>query len=517
MIGDLKRALKKGLAKGRGETGAGLSAKAITAWILFGMIIIVMAAFNMNQGGGNIAAGGAAGHVNRATISEADVLQRTEQLRRNPRFDQVEPDRAQLQMQALDSLINEELAVQGAEEQGLWISDRQVADSIVDMEVFHEGGRFRQDKYIQLLQANRLSVGAFETQQRRDLLRQRLVRVLEASSRPSTVELERQAAVQNLRANTEFIAIPVDEAVKAETLPEAEVAAFLGDAENEKRVKSYYDARKATEYTRDEEVNARHILIKAEKGDKQQEEAALKKIQAVRQRLEKEDFAKVAKEVSDDPGSKTRGGELGFFGRGRMVEEFEKTAFGLEPKKISEPVQTSFGFHLIQVIEKRPANVTEFDDAKQAIARKLLAAERSEKVLDEVRDMAKKGDMAAVTQWAQKRGLKWEETGPFSIEASSVPKIGASTEFADSAFRLTPEKPLLDRLIRQGSNVYLVRYKAVPPAKGEDSMEQLMKPEFMRELLANQRVQEISGRWLKQQRLDSNVSIAERFGSGARN
>ncbi|MCM2282300.1 MAG: peptidylprolyl isomerase, partial [Bdellovibrionaceae bacterium] len=413
--------------------------------------------------------------------------------------------------------ISEELVLQGAERQGLWVSDRQVADSIMEMDVFHEGGRFRQGRYLQLLQANRLSVSDFEAQQRRDVLRQRVGRVLQAAARPSQLELDRQDAVQNLRANTEFIAIPVDQAVKLESIPEADVAAFLGQGENERKVKDYYESRKATEYTREDEVNARHILVKADKGDAKQVENARKKIQEIRARLEKEDFAKVAGEVSEDPGSKSRGGELGFFGKGRMVPEFEKVAFELAPKKISEPVQSSFGFHLIQVIEKRAAKVTTYDEAKAEIARKLLAAERSEKAIDEVRELVKKADMNGVTQWAQKRGLKWDETGAFSIDASTVPKVGASVEYIDAAFQLSSEKPLLDRLIRQGPNAYVVRYKVAQLTKADDPTNAFMKPEFMRELLANQRVQEISGRWIKQLRSDAQVSVAERFGSGSRN
>lgn len=494
---------------------AGLSGKAITAWILFGMIILVFVFLDMNPQNGAISRGGAAAEVNTAVITESNLQNRVEAVRQSRGGE--ETDRTQLQMIALDSLINEELASQGAERQGLLVTDKQVAASIVEMDIFHEGGRFRQDRYITLLRANRLSPGDFESQQRRELLRQRAIRLMQVASKPNQLETDRQQAVQNVKANTEFLQIPAATVVKPDSLSEADITAFLAIAENEKKVKDHYEARKGTEFTREEEVNARHILVTAAQGDAKAEAAALKKIQDIRKRLEKEDFAKVAKQVSEDPGSKTRGGELGFFGRGRMVEEFEKVAFSAEPKIVSEPVRSSFGYHLIEVLEKRPAKVTAFDEAKTDIAKTLLAAERSEQQLDSLRELVKAGDMAAVNKWAQASGYNWEETGPFSIEATSVPKIGPSTEFADAAFRLTAEAPLLDRLIRQGPNAYVVRYKTVGTSKGEDSLNQFMKPDFMREVLANQRVQEISGRWLKQLRTESKVSVADRYNTGGKN
>ncbi len=499
----------------------GLSGKAVTAWVLFGAIILVFIFLDMNPRMGGVAEGGAAAEVNRAIISEANVAGRAEMIRRDPRFGGAEIDRQQAQMQALDDLIKEELASQGAEHQGLMVTDRQVADSILEMDVFHEGGRFRQDRYLQLLAANRLSVPDFEGQRREELLRMRVARLLQAAASPSQFEIDRQNAVRDIKTNTEFLQIPVDEVVKPESIPAADVAAYLAAPESAKKVKDYYEARKTGEYAKGEEVNARHILVKAERGDKASEEAARGKIESIRQRLQKEDFAKVARDVSDDPGSKTKGGELGFFGRGRMVEEFENVAFSLEPKKISDPVQSSFGFHLIEVLEKRPAQVISYEEAKTAIARKLLAGERSEKKIDEVRDLVKTGDMGAVNEWARKEGLRWEETGAFGIEASVVPKVGPSAEYADAAFRLTLEKPLLERLIRQGPNAYVVRHKAAPATKvadkAEDPKNQFMKPEFMRELLSNQRAREVSDRWIKRLREDARVSVAERYGTTGKN
>jgi parvulin-like peptidyl-prolyl isomerase len=93
-----------------------------------------------------------------------------------------------------------------------------------------------------------------------------------------------------------------------------------------------------------------------------------------------EDFAELAREYSDDPGSKESGGDLGWFGRGRMVPEFEEAAFSLEPGEISDPVKTMFGYHIIQVLEKdpsRPVDPLELERRRDEAYRNLLAEQKA--------------------------------------------------------------------------------------------------------------------------------------------
>ena len=99
-----------------------------------------------------------------------------------------------------------------------------------------------------------------------------------------------------------------------------------------------------------EEVNAAHILISTQ--DKSEEEA-LKIIEEVKGKVNKNNFAELAKEYSNDPGSKENGGNLGWFGKGAMIPEFEETAYSLNVGDISEPIKTQFGYHLIMLIDKR--------------------------------------------------------------------------------------------------------------------------------------------------------------------
>ena len=119
----------------------------------------------------------------------------------------------------------------------------------------------------------------------------------------------------------------------------------------------------------EEAVKARYILIKPEPEAPlaKREADALKKIQDARKRIveDGEDFAEVAKEVSEDPGSAPNGGDLGCFGKGQMVPEFEQAAFSLDVGEVSQPVKTDFGYHIIQVYDKKP-------DEEQVCARHIL-------------------------------------------------------------------------------------------------------------------------------------------------
>lgn len=141
-----------------------------------------------------------------------------------------------------------------------------------------------------------------------------------------------------------------------------------------------------------DEVRVRHILISTQpkpageeeseggkdKKDKTEapkpptKEEAKKKAQAVLERVRKgEDFAKLAKEISDDPGSKDKGGEYDFFAKGAMVPEFEEVAFKLKPGEVSEPVETPYGFHIIRLEERRSATSASDPKVRQQITDKL--------------------------------------------------------------------------------------------------------------------------------------------------
>lgn len=145
--------------------------------------------------------------------------------------------------------------------------------------------------------------------------------------------------------------------VKKEVLDKVNVSAG--------EVQSFYDRNKA-KYVEEEQVRARHILVRVPQDASPADDSQLKeKAEKAQSRAKKgEDFAVLAQALSDD-GSKEQGGDLGFFPRGRMVEGFEQVAFALQPGQVSEVVRTQFGYHVIKVEERKDGRALGFDEAKE--------------------------------------------------------------------------------------------------------------------------------------------------------
>ena len=154
-----------------------------------------------------------------------------------------------------------------------------------------------------------------------------------------------------------------------------------GDKITEADAKKFYDTN-TEEFKNPETVKASHILFLVNKDDSEeiskQKEAAAKKAAA---RAKKgEDFSKLAKELSEEPGAKQSGGDLGFFAKDRMVPEFATAAFSQKPGSISDPVKTQFGWHVIKVTEKKPAGTVPFEEVKDQITAYLKSAKQREAI-----------------------------------------------------------------------------------------------------------------------------------------
>jgi peptidyl-prolyl cis-trans isomerase C len=171
-------------------------------------------------------------------------------------------------------------------------------------------------------------------------------------------------------------------AVLAQEFLHREIEGKVGITDDE--IETYYKGHE-DEFTNPESVKARHILLKVPEGadDKAWQEAG-SKAEDIKKKLENgEDFVELAKKYSDDPGSKNKGGDLGFFTKGRMVPEFESAAFSLKPGELSDPVKTKFGYHIIEVKEKKAASTKTLTEV-QAQIRQTLQREKQQQLQDKL-------------------------------------------------------------------------------------------------------------------------------------
>jgi peptidyl-prolyl cis-trans isomerase C len=173
-------------------------------------------------------------------------------------------------------------------------------------------------------------------------------------------EAEKLADTPEFKKRLEFM--------REKALMETELSRIARTAATEDAIKKTYEEAKAKQKPEDE-VRARHILV--EKEDEARD--VVKRLKAG------EDFAKVAKDVSKDPGSE--GGDLGWFSKERMVPEFSDAAFRLAPGQLSDPVKSQFGWHVIKVEEKRQKPFPTLEQVKDQVLRYVVQKAQSEVVL----------------------------------------------------------------------------------------------------------------------------------------
>jgi peptidyl-prolyl cis-trans isomerase C len=191
-------------------------------------------------------------------------------------------------------------------------------------------------------------------------------------------KLDQKPAVQAI------VALQTDQALAGQLVQDLTANIKPDDA----AIKAYYEAHKAEYET--PEVKARHILIRYKgspvplrEGQKElSEEEALARAKDLREKIVKgADFGALAKAESDDTGSGANGGDLGSFGHGRMVKEFDEAAFSQPVGEVGQPVKSQFGYHIIQVESRGPKR---FEDLKTQIEPK-LKAEMSKKAIDDAK------------------------------------------------------------------------------------------------------------------------------------
>lgn len=318
-------------------------------------------------------------------------------------------DTPDAKMGALENLVSQKALAKDVGEKHLTASDELVRQTILSIPGLTDAdGKFSKERYQQLLAAQGLNPEKFEATLRHDLAMQQANAAVQGSAfAPSAIALrisslnQQKREVQELtidakdfRAQVKLTDAMVQdyydrfssqfqtpESLKAEFVLLAAPVVEDQIVVTEDQIKKFYEANQAR-YKTEEQRRASHILVKAGKDAPAAEKGAAKaKAEKLLAALKKTpaDFAKLAKENSDDPGSAERGGDLDFFGKGMMVKPFEDAAYQLKEGEISAIVESDFGFHIIKLTAIKAAATRSLVDVKTNIEDEIRRTEAGKK------------------------------------------------------------------------------------------------------------------------------------------
>lgn len=372
-----------------------------------------------------------------------------------------------LRQRALDGLIDRMVLVDQADRLGLIVDDQELRDDLVDNPSFQSGGRFSKDQYLRVLRSVGMTPGDYETTRRDDLAAERLQAVIGDNVSVSDADVRDDILSREEKRSVAFVKFPAAELTAAVQVSDADLEKFYeenkarynepekakvellaypvekfqdGIEVTEEQITEQYESDLDTSYTQPHEVNARHILIRvARDADDDAKAKARTRADEVKKKLDLgADFATLATEYSEDPGSKDKGGELGWFPRGRMVGPFEEAAFALKPGEVSGVVESPFGFNIIKVEDVREERQKPLDEVREEIVVTLKKESASEKAREAAEaDQAALSSGSSLDQIATQRGLTVEKPEPLP-RGAAFPNLGRSLPLTNALWDLQP-------------------------------------------------------------------------------
>ena len=360
----------------------------------------------------------------------------------------------------LRQLVQNQILFLEAQRQGISVTDQEVSEFIVSLPMFQSDGKFiGRDAYLNLLARNSLSASQFEAQLRQDVMRQKLQSLVTDGIVVPDADIEEEYRRRNEKLRLEYAFVAKAEFEAQVQVTDEEARRFFDD--NKKRferpvqrkvrfitltpqlfasavsvgdreVERYYQ-QNSSRYETGDQLAASHILFKT--GPDTDEEAVRKKAEAVLALAKGgADFAELARQHSEDT-SAENGGDLGLFGRGQMVPEFEAAAFALQEGQISDLVRSTYGFHIIKLNGREAAFIRPLDSMRDEIRNTITqekARDKMEKAVDSAAEKLRaSGSVDALS--AEYPVLVPQETAFFG-RGDTLPQLGNSPEATRAAF-----------------------------------------------------------------------------------
>lgn len=393
--------------------------------------------------------------ITQSSLNAAVDMQRRQLIQQFGKdFDASLLDDKLLRQASLDSLVDRTLLLQGAKEAGMGFSDASLDQLILQTPAFQVDGKFNAARFDQILQQQGMGRMEFRERLKQDVLVSQLQASLAASNFVTDAELENFVRLDKQTRDFASKTIHID--TKSVDISDDELKAYYDEHKDqymspEQVVVEYVELRKESFFAQaeasDEELQAlyqkeianlaeqrraAHILL--EVSDKLSDEQAKAKLAEVAERLKQgEDFAKLAEEASQDPGSASNGGDLGFAGPGVYDPEFEKSLYALKKDEVSAPVRSSFGWHLIKLLDVQAPEVPSFDSLKAKLEREVKAQQVEQRFVEAAKELEEASFEASdLAQPAQELGLQVQTSGAFGREGGEG--VAANRQVVQAAF-----------------------------------------------------------------------------------
>ena len=415
-----------------------------------------------------------------------------------------------VKQQALELLIDQTLLLKKAAELGISVSPGELQETIQSIPAFQTDGRFDLRRYQLILQQNRMTPESFEQELAQTLTLRKLEDLVMRQVTISDKEV--MDYVRMIRTDKQFLCVSfpwsqyeagisvTDDDLKAyytaheKSYEEPEkrkiayvlfpLSDFTGDVSvTEDELKTYYEEHRKN-YHEEKAVHARHILFRVNP------DASAEEVEAVKNKAQEilklaragQDFATLAKNYSEDPGSAKNGGDLGYFTQSQMIKEFADAAFAIKPGEISDLVRTAFGFHIIKVEDVRPEKDLSFDEVKDSIKKILTERKARDRAYAKARDFADEAFAAKdIIQSAAKSGLKVVSVNEWLSISQPLPDFPENQDVMKKLFNL-PNKGISD-IIEVKNGFIVAQVMDIQPSRilGFDEVKSRVESDYRRE------------------------------------
>jgi peptidyl-prolyl cis-trans isomerase D len=513
--------------------------------ILFGVIIGILALsmllYLVPQGSNTAeSATDVVARVGDQSVTLADIQQQLTQIRQQS---QVPPQLEGLYArQILSQLVFQKEIEYEAKRLGITVSDKERADRIKQyLPTAFNGDTFvGMDTYArEVRQRFQLTVPVFEEQVRDSLVLEKFRKLITDGISLSPAEIEQEFHDQNEKVKLEYVVVKPEDLAGKVLVDETEIKTYYDQNKSryqipEKRVVRYAlvdltQIRQNTQVTDDElkvayqdniqqyqvpnRFHAEHILLLTTgKTDAEVSEVKTKAEDILAQTRQKgANFEDLAKKYSEDPGSKAKGGDLGWLVQGQTVPEFEKAAFNLDNGEISGLVHTQYGFHIIKLIDKESAHTKTFEEVKDSIKTPLLlqkadqqAGALAERISAEIRQSNK----ASLDDIAQKYHLTNSETAALGPN-DPILALGTSKQTREQVSNLRPGE--LSLPVRTDRGYVILSLKQIIPTH-QGTLEEV-KEKIMADLKEQKSAQQAMA---KANELEKRAKNGEKFDASAK-